>query len=144
MYYFHQFELILSSLIHCSATDVKCIKGPSSTSDSQITISAFSPLGHLFCVGHESGEMSFWKISAGDVTLETTLTAHKSVIEDMKFCSSGRYLATCGDHGVRVWDVNGDIKMKGMYIGPVPCVAFKEENVLLAGDQAGELHELTF
>jgi WD40 repeat protein len=106
-----------------------------------VTSVAFSPDGRRLVSGSWDNKIIVWDIETGEV--RRTLTGHTGWITALAFGSDNHKLvSTSYDQTVRVWDEAGNLVALFQADAAVLCCAVTAAGLILAGDEAGNLHLL--
>jgi WD40 repeat protein len=96
----------------------------------------FSPDGASLATTTISGSVQLWRTADGYASA-SHLVGHVSSIKDAAFSPDSRYLATAAvEMSVFVWDVERR-RLKAAWYGPVSCLDFLSNDVIIAGEATG-------
>lgn len=103
----------------------------------------FGPHGHLLACGHENGDVSLWRLEAGDVGLKgiRSFKAHDGAIQSLRISADGSQLVSASMDDQVVWNIrspeNGTEQVRVAYGGTRAAVLSPDGNFLatVGGDR---------
>jgi len=113
----------------------------------------YSPDGQFLMTSAISGRVQLWNANtdlcqiasderrntaADPYTVFTDLEGHSTPIKDAAFSPDSRFLATSAvEMAVHVWDVTAAGRLHAAWYGPVNCLDFVANDLLVVGEASG-------
>ena len=98
----------------------------------------FSPDGQFLMTSTISGRVQLWNAATDHYRSSTVLEGHTTSIKDASFSPDSRFLATAAvEMAVHVWDVTASGRLHAAWYGPVNCLGFIADDVLVVGEATG-------
>lgn len=104
----------------------------------------YSPDNNYLVSTDLAGKTKVWLVKKG-YSFVKNLIGHVSMMRDMGFSPSGRYLATVAvEMSLRIWDFSDNFNMVCAWYGPINQLGFIAENVLVLGEATGNRRIIQF
>ena len=104
----------------------------------------YSPDGQFLMTSTISGRVRLWNADTDLYRTSTDLDGHSASIKDASFSPDSRFLATSGvEMAVHVWDVMVGGRMHAAWYGPVNCLDFIADDLLVVGEATGNKRYLS-
>ena len=85
-----------------------------------------------------SGRVQLWNAVTDLYQSSTDLEGHSTSIKDAAFSPDSRFLATAAvEMAVHVWDVTAGGRLHAAWYGPVNCLDFIANDLLVVGEATG-------
>jgi len=98
----------------------------------------YSPDGQLLMTSTISGRVQLWNAVTDLYQSSTDLEGHSTSIKDAAFSPDSRFLATAAvEMAVHVWDVMAGGRLHAAWYGPVNCLDFIANDLLVVGEATG-------
>ena len=103
----------------------------------------YSPDGQFLMTSTISGRVQLWNADTNLYQSSTELQGHSTSIKDASFSPDSRFLATAAvEMAVHVWDMTAGGRVHAAWYGPVNCLDFVADDILVVGEATGNIRYL--
>jgi len=98
----------------------------------------YSPDDQFLMTSTISGRIQLWHATSDLYRVSSDLEGHATSIKDASFSPDSRFLATAAvEMAVIVWDMSSGGRMHAAWYGPVNCLDFISNDLLVVGEATG-------